>query len=281
MDFIDAFPLRMIESVPDPGKLYAELMDMIVKLAQRGLIHGDFNEFNLLIKEEKVTDGSSQAQSDDPNHDDFVDRIHEGEDGQKLRLTPILIDFPQTLSTNHVNAEYYFDRDVACVKRFFERKLKYTSDEPGPFLVDAVKPVEGGAQLSRLDVEVEATGFSRKMAKELDRYTEATGGDQAETEAGGDKIGGAEGPYEAEREAEDDAGVEEMEGPGTDEVPSDPQVDDPKLAEELGSLTMEDDLSVKPMYGRDFGFEPLDLPQEPDAVAEKVKTKKKAAGWAI
>lgn len=50
MEFIDSFPLRMIDSIPDPGKLYAELMDMIVQLARRGLIHGDFNEFNILIR---------------------------------------------------------------------------------------------------------------------------------------------------------------------------------------------------------------------------------------
>ncbi|KAI7152804.1 RIO1-domain-containing protein, partial [Hortaea werneckii] len=91
MEFIDAFPLRMIEKVPNPGKLYAELMDMIVRLARRGLIHGDFNEFNILIKEEGPDD--------------------------KIKLTPIVIDFPQTVSTNHMNAKMYFDRDVACIKR--------------------------------------------------------------------------------------------------------------------------------------------------------------------
>ncbi|GAB7361658.1 hypothetical protein MBLNU230_g1708t1 [Neophaeotheca triangularis] len=276
MEFIDAFPLRMIESVPDPGKLYAELMDMIVQLAQRGLIHGDFNEFNLLIKEEKVGDAPAKQQSE-ATPTDFFDRIHEGEDGQKLSLTPILIDFPQTLSTNHTNAEFYFDRDVACVKRFFERRFKYTSDEPGPFFVDAVKPVKGSSQLSRLDVEVEATGFSRKMAKELDRYTEATGGDQAETEANADQADG----NDEHDEADGDVTVDEAEGQEIDGLPSDPQVDDPKLTEELGSLSVEDDLSLKPIDGKDFGLEPLDLPQEPDVVAEKVKTKKKAAGWAI
>jgi RIO kinase 2 len=47
-------------------------MNLIVKLAQYGLIHGDFNEFNILIKS---------------NGD------------------PILIDFPQMVSISHVNAE--------------------------------------------------------------------------------------------------------------------------------------------------------------------------------
>jgi len=49
-------------------------MNLILKLASYGLIHGDFNEFNILVKES-------------------------GE--------PILIDFPQMVSTSHPNAEWY------------------------------------------------------------------------------------------------------------------------------------------------------------------------------
>lgn len=47
-------------------------MNLILKLASYGLIHGDFNEFNLMInEEEKIT----------------------------------MIDFPQMVSTSHPNAE--------------------------------------------------------------------------------------------------------------------------------------------------------------------------------
>ncbi|KAL2056174.1 hypothetical protein ABVK25_003817 [Lepraria finkii] len=51
MELMDTFPLRQIQSVPDPAGLYAELIDVILRLASFGLIHGDFNEFNILIKE--------------------------------------------------------------------------------------------------------------------------------------------------------------------------------------------------------------------------------------
>lgn len=54
-------------------------MNLIVKLAQYGLIHADFNEFNILIKE--LDDG---------------------------KIEPILIDFPQMVSTSHPNAEMFF-----------------------------------------------------------------------------------------------------------------------------------------------------------------------------
>ncbi|KAL8934360.1 MAG: hypothetical protein Q9211_005269 [Gyalolechia sp. 1 TL-2023] len=81
------------------------------------------------------------------------------------------------LSISHPNAPTYFDRDVNCVKRYFARRYHFTSDEPGPCLADAEKRMrtkknKGGR---RLDVEVEASGFSKKMAKELEKYMEDVG----------------------------------------------------------------------------------------------------------
>jgi len=48
-------------------------MELIVRLANHGLIHGDFNEFNLMISD----DGSVT-----------------------------MYDFPQMVSTSHANAEW-------------------------------------------------------------------------------------------------------------------------------------------------------------------------------
>jgi RIO kinase 2 len=158
MSLIDAFPMRQIASVPDPASLYAEIISMIIRLAQYGLIHGDCNEFNILIKEETKTDDTGDSSS------------------ESVVLTPILIDFPQMVSVDHVNAEYYFDRDVECIKRFFERRFHFTSDEKGPSFADARKLV-GKDGAKRLDVSVEASGFSRKMAKELEAYMKEVGVD--------------------------------------------------------------------------------------------------------
>lgn len=132
MGLIDAFPLRQIEEIGNPGKLYSELMSMIVKLAQYGLIHGDFNEFNILIK----SDGS-----------------------------PILIDFPQMVSTSHINAEFYFNRDVECIRVFFRRRFGYESALYPRFTQDVNREFS-------LDVQVAASGFSKKMQKELEDYQE-------------------------------------------------------------------------------------------------------------
>ncbi|KAI8640106.1 RIO1 family-domain-containing protein [Parasitella parasitica] len=132
MGLIDAFPLRQVEEIGNPGKLYSELMSLIVKLAQYGLIHGDFNEFNILIR----SDGS-----------------------------PVLIDFPQMVSTSHINAEFYFNRDVECIRVFFRRRFGYESVLYPRFTQDVNREFS-------LDVQVAASGFSKKMQKELEDYQE-------------------------------------------------------------------------------------------------------------
>jgi RIO-like serine/threonine protein kinase len=60
-------------------------MDLIHRLAAAGLVHCDFNEFNLLINEQE-------------------------------HLT--LIDFPQMVSVSHANALELFERDVDCIVRW-------------------------------------------------------------------------------------------------------------------------------------------------------------------
>lgn len=67
---------RQISELPahvTPALLQAKLMQMIVRLARVGLIHGDFNEFNVMIKDKS--------------------------------FEPVVIDFPQMVSVGHENAE--------------------------------------------------------------------------------------------------------------------------------------------------------------------------------
>ena len=61
-----------IQEIGDTPGLYHTLMELIVRLAAHGLIHCDYNEFNILINE---------------------------------RGKPTLIDFPQMVSTSHINAQ--------------------------------------------------------------------------------------------------------------------------------------------------------------------------------
>ncbi|KAI1174613.1 Rio2, N-terminal-domain-containing protein [Nemania sp. FL0916] len=215
MSLVDAFPLRQIASVPDPALLYAELIALILRLAQHGLIHGDFNEFNILIKEEPVH-SESDAQTTPSNKGKEIERPppaqeeNEEEKEEQVKITPVLIDFPQMVSMDHVNAEMYFDRDVACVKRFFERRFHFVSTQTGPFFRDAKKTV-GRDGARRLDAAVEASGFSKKALKDLEaairEQQEARGPDGEQEPASTDDEYADEGddgddPLDSEGESE-------------------------------------------------------------------------------
>lgn len=213
MSFIDdSYPLRQISAVPDPAGLYAELIAMILRLAKHGLIHGDFNEFNILIKEERADSDDGQEDSTDA----------------AVTLTPILIDFPQMISMDHQNAEMYFDRDVNCLKRFFERRFHFNSTEPGPFYKDAKKMVgQDGAR--KIDVAVEASGFTKKMSKDL----EAAIREQASSkDENGDDLSGDEEYVDSEDEAETSAEESERESEGGQQS----EAQDAAIAEKLDGM---------------------------------------------
>ena len=95
MSFINGFPLNKVKSIEQPDIGYNTLMDIIERFAQYGLIHSDFNEFNIMIDNE-----------------------------QKIWV----IDFPQMVSTSHANADFYFDRDVECIKALFKKKFAFESE---------------------------------------------------------------------------------------------------------------------------------------------------------
>ncbi|OLN81241.1 Serine/threonine-protein kinase rio2 [Colletotrichum chlorophyti] len=197
MSFIDSFPLRQISSIPDPASLYAELIDLILRLAKHGLIHGDFNEFNILIKEEKSTDATGQGEDEEDS----------------ITLVPVVIDFPQMVSMDHQNAEMYFDRDVNCIKRFFEKRFHFVSTTPGPFYKDAKKTV-GKDGAKRLDATVEASGFTKKMAKDLEKAIHEQTSTRSDDGGHGDEDDEFESDENDDEEEDDDEN--EGEGEGTE-----------------------------------------------------------------
>ncbi|XP_018415723.1 PREDICTED: serine/threonine-protein kinase RIO2 isoform X2 [Nanorana parkeri] len=127
MELINGYPLCQIRQLDDPASMYSELMELIVKLANHGLIHGDFNEFNIML--------------DDEDH-------------------VTMIDFPQMVSTSHANAEWYFDRDVKCIRDFFLKRFNYES-ELFPTFQDIQKECS-------LDVEIAASGYTKEMQEDDD-----------------------------------------------------------------------------------------------------------------
>mmetsp|Transcript_2621 Transcript_2621/g.3546 ORF Transcript_2621/g.3546 Transcript_2621/m.3546 type:complete len:279 (+) Transcript_2621:57-893(+) len=82
MSLVKAYPMVHVKGLINTEQVYHRLIELIIRFAEHGLVHGDFNEFNLMINEdEEVT----------------------------------VIDFPQMVSTSHANAQFYFERDVKCI----------------------------------------------------------------------------------------------------------------------------------------------------------------------
>ncbi|NXK76992.1 RIOK2 kinase, partial [Amazona guildingii] len=143
MELIDGYPLCQVHHMEDPASVYSDLMDLIVKLANHGLIHGDFNEFNLIL-----------------DNDDHV----------------TMIDFPQMISTSHTNAEWYFDRDVNCIKEFFKKRFNYESEVFPEF-----KDVRRECSLDR---EIAASGYTKEIQEDGELlYPRSSDEDDNTTEA--------------------------------------------------------------------------------------------------
>ena len=84
------------------AKVYRDLANLLIRLTHYGLIHGDFNEFNIMVG---VGKHGSMYCGDNSEVNDDSDEIAEDLDGKVW-----IIDFPQMISTSHPNAEYQFNR---------------------------------------------------------------------------------------------------------------------------------------------------------------------------
>ena len=126
MEYVPSYPLNKVEEIKDKNVVYHKMIDFIYKLGENGLIHGDFNEFNILLNINKP------------------DEI-------------VVIDFPQMISINHPEAQNYFKRDVQCVKNYFLKKFNLTFDEDLKF--SDIK------QINFLDEELKAYGYKKEKEK--------------------------------------------------------------------------------------------------------------------
>jgi RIO kinase 2 len=174
MGLVDGLTLCHVDSLPNVGEMYDKLMALIVRLARYGVIHSDFNEFNIII-------------------------THDNE--------PIMIDFPQMVSIDHPNADFYFNRDVQCVRDFFKRKFAFDCDNFPKF--DEIE------RKHKLDVEVSASGFTKQMQLDLnqayDKGQFEAHLEEEDTESEEDEEDDAEGYDQEELEAIEEEGDEQKE----------------------------------------------------------------------
>ena len=149
MELVNGYPMTQVDVVENVDQLYDDLMNLIVRLGNSGVIHGDFNEFNIM-----VTDDAK----------------------------PILIDFPQMLSTSHPNAKMYFDRDVKGVRELFKKKFGFEAAEYPKF--------EDLEREDDLDIEVSCSGFTKEMEKDLlqEYHPEEADSDDSDDSESGDEV---------------------------------------------------------------------------------------------
>jgi len=154
MSMVDAVPMVNIRDLPKPHLVLERLMRLVIRLGRAGIVHSDFNEFNLMI---------------DSNN----------------KIT--LIDFPQIVHINHPNAREFFDRDVRSICEYFRKKNDLIVEEFPTFdQVLAEVEADGGAVMTALNVQgisrddndllVAAHGNSRSA----DPYAKRSRGDDEE-----------------------------------------------------------------------------------------------------
>ncbi|XVF56609.1 hypothetical protein PTKIN_Ptkin06aG0134400 [Pterospermum kingtungense] len=148
MSLIQGYPLVQVKKLQNPETVFETIIDLIVRLAEHGLIHCDFNEFNIMIDdEEKVT----------------------------------MIDFPQMVSVSHRNAQMYFDRDIECIYKFFGKRFNLSFEECSDEIDDSEVDTDDSSRPSFssitktacfLDKELAASGFTRKDQDDIQKFIE-------------------------------------------------------------------------------------------------------------
>jgi RIO kinase 2 len=148
MSLIEGYPLVQVKELTNPDTVFEKILGMVIRLAEHGLIHCDFNEFNIMInEEEEVT----------------------------------MIDFPQMVSVSHHNAQMYFDRDVECIFKFFAKRYNLSLEEEIDFsensennIEESIRPCFSSIDKSvgSLDKDLAASGFTKKDQQEMEKLIE-------------------------------------------------------------------------------------------------------------
>jgi RIO kinase 2 len=211
MSLVNAQPMVQMREFKHPEAIYKECMGILSKLARLGLVHCDFNEFNLFVDDEE-------------------------------RVT--LIDFPQMISTSHANADELFDRDVQGVVKFFERKFGGVDEAERiingcyPTLKDILIALhaeevggKGGDVEAPIDRQLRASGWVKEHQKDLQRYLESMAQDDEDDDS----------EHDGETTDIDDSPDTDSEDDGTsNRSSSPPKVDEAPLLTELESkLSMQ------------------------------------------
>jgi RIO kinase 2 len=205
MSLVKGSILNKVPALDNPGKVFARIMDVMIRLARCGLVHCDFNEFNMFIDDD--------------------DRI-------------TIIDFPQMISVDHPNAAALFDRDTQCLRVFFERRFGFIPSAVPSIATDCANRLES------LDNAVKASGFDNEHQRRLEQGLAILGVDMAqkrEKEASG---AGGQGSSSDDDEGGADAEEDARESGAACEVEYEAQAATGEAGSELSAGSSSDDGSV-------------------------------------
>ncbi|KAM3188491.1 hypothetical protein ACTXT7_000188 [Hymenolepis weldensis] len=139
----DAVPLCKVfpatlraENAALASSLYSQAREILAKITAEGLVHGDFNEFNLLVS----------GLVDEPGKENDVAEIVK-------RAKLVLIDFPQMISRDHWTAQEIYERDLNGIVSFFGKFLDIAPDEMPP------RNLKGIPRTGHMDIELKAPGY--------------------------------------------------------------------------------------------------------------------------
>lgn len=196
MQYVDATPFGQIHTLKHTGRVYSTLMNLIIQLAEHGLIHCDFNEFNLMINQdtEEIT----------------------------------LIDFPQMVSTSHANAQMYFDRDVQGVRTYFHKRFGYHSGEFPTLADDVSVKIELDKSISASGADTEAAE-RHEFEKYMDEYNHPDEQRKRAAEQA-DEQSNAQSVDEDEDDEDDEDGEEELEMEEVDAEVAEDSSDNPSTS---------------------------------------------------
>lgn len=218
MSLIQGYPLVQVKQLQNPDTVFETILGIVVRLAEHGLIHCDFNEFNIMINDdEKVT----------------------------------MIDFPQMVSVSHRNAQMYFDRDVECIFKFFRKRFNMSSQENPDDSDDSEAEMEDGVRpefsdikknSGFLDKELAASGFTRKDQDDIEKFIEV---DEIE-----DSVSDDEG-----NDNMDETEVKDFESLQLDEKEEDGKNEDEKSTENDRKVETEDNSEDDNQVADEHGLE--------------------------
>lgn len=160
--------IRTKLSAEQASSIFHQASDLALRLAKHGLVHCDLNEFNLIVDVSGIQQRSLSQEHDhyvrhsgmsvaaetnpgmlsargpwEPEHLQRFQPDHQSEDGEndsapqpveflengEPKPVVTLIDFPQMVSTRHPNARQLYERDTACLLKFFTHKLQFQIPE--------------------------------------------------------------------------------------------------------------------------------------------------------